>query len=106
MINEVMESSKYDDIRDKCKNQHEMCSFWSMVGECEKNPSKFKPAVNLFGVIFQVGQSNNLMHLVYTTTQGYMKVNCAPACMSCGALDFNKRCPVDNHAKNAFEVRI
>lgn len=46
------------------------------------------------------------MHLVYTTTQGYMKVNCAPACMSCDALDFSKRCPVDNHAKNAFEVRI
>ena len=43
MINEVMESSKYDGVRDKCKNQHEMCSFWSMVGECEKNPSKFDP---------------------------------------------------------------
>ena len=35
--------------------------------------------------------------------KGYMRINCAPACMSCDELDFNKRCPVDENAKNAFE---
>ncbi len=32
-----------------------------------------------------------------------MKINCAPACASCEQLDFNRRCPIDRNAKNAFE---
>jgi len=72
MINVVMRDSSYSEVRDRCKNQDEMCSFWAMIGECDKNPS-------------------------------YMKINCAPACLSCDSLDFNKRCPFDQNMKNAFE---
>lgn len=74
MINEVMEKPQFEGVRDRCKNQHEMCSFWSQIGECAKNPR-------------------------------YMRINCAPACMSCHELDFNKRCAMDSNVKNAFEVR-
>lgn len=72
MINVVMGDSSYSEVRDRCRNQHELCSFWAMIGECDNNPS-------------------------------YMKTNCAPSCLSCDSLDFNKRCPVDESMKNAFE---
>jgi prolyl 4-hydroxylase len=26
-----------DSVKDKCKNRHELCSFWAVLGECEKN---------------------------------------------------------------------
>eukprot|EP00339_Tiarina_fusa_P009549 CAMPEP_0117006418 /NCGR_PEP_ID=MMETSP0472-20121206/6654_1 /TAXON_ID=693140 ORGANISM="Tiarina fusus, Strain LIS" /NCGR_SAMPLE_ID=MMETSP0472 /ASSEMBLY_ACC=CAM_ASM_000603 /LENGTH=452 /DNA_ID=CAMNT_0004707879 /DNA_START=465 /DNA_END=1823 /DNA_ORIENTATION=- len=29
-------------IRDNCKNQNELCSFWAIIGECEKNKSFMK----------------------------------------------------------------
>lgn len=36
--NEVMVDEKYKKIRSICKNKHESCTFWSILGECEKNP--------------------------------------------------------------------
>jgi hypothetical protein len=33
---EVMEKPQFAGVRDRCKNQHELCSFWSMLGECAK----------------------------------------------------------------------
>ena len=36
--NEVMVDDKYKKIRSICKNKHESCTFWSILGECEKNP--------------------------------------------------------------------
>ena len=36
MNNVVNMEAKYDDVRDGCKNQHESCAFWAVLGECEK----------------------------------------------------------------------
>jgi hypothetical protein len=36
MYNVVELEEKYDGIRDGCKNQHEQCAFWAVIGECEK----------------------------------------------------------------------
>ena len=52
MNDRVMVEEKYEKVRDICKNNHESCTFWSVIGECENNPA-------------------------------YMKVQCAPACLSC-----------------------
>ena len=73
MINEVMVQPKYASVKEDCKNKHELCSFWAMHGECDKNP-------------------------------GYMKTNCAPACLSCEQLNFNLRCPTDPTLQNALGV--
>lgn len=49
----VLAEQKYDDVRDRCVNKHELCTFWAaLTDECAKNP-------------------------------GYMLVDCAAACMSC-----------------------
>ena len=42
MINEVMVDPSYKSIRESCVNKHELCSFWSMLGECDKNPAFMK----------------------------------------------------------------
>ncbi|KAL7548620.1 hypothetical protein ACHAWF_011893 [Thalassiosira exigua] len=42
MANVVLKDPSYENVRDSCKNQHELCSFWSMIGECERNPSYMK----------------------------------------------------------------
>lgn len=42
MNNVVNVEEKYDDVRKGCKNQHESCAFWAVLGECEKNPSYMK----------------------------------------------------------------
>ncbi|KAL3811477.1 hypothetical protein ACHAXA_010729 [Cyclostephanos tholiformis] len=34
---EVLSRSEYEHVRDKCKNGHELCAFWTSVGECESN---------------------------------------------------------------------
>jgi len=34
---EVLSRPEYERVRGKCKNQHELCAFWSSVGECESN---------------------------------------------------------------------
>ena len=36
MYNVVELDEKYDGIREGCKNQHEQCAFWGVIGECEK----------------------------------------------------------------------
>ncbi|CAB9498731.1 Prolyl 4-hydroxylase subunit alpha-1 [Seminavis robusta] len=42
MVNEVNIEPEYDAVRDICKNKHESCAFWAMLGECEKNPNYMK----------------------------------------------------------------
>ena len=42
MANVVMADPSYESVRDKCLNQHELCSFWSFIGECENNPAYMK----------------------------------------------------------------
>ena len=42
MANVVMVEKSYKSVRDRCKNEHELCSFWAMLGECDKNPSYMK----------------------------------------------------------------
>lgn len=39
MKEKVMVDSKYEKVRDICVNKHASCAFWSVVGECEKNPA-------------------------------------------------------------------
>ncbi|KAL9187261.1 hypothetical protein ACHAXT_001364 [Thalassiosira profunda] len=39
MADEVMVDPKYASVRGKCKNKHELCSYWAMLGECTNNPS-------------------------------------------------------------------
>lgn len=34
----VWTQEKFDRVRHKCKNQHEDCTFWAALGECEANP--------------------------------------------------------------------
>jgi hypothetical protein len=38
MQNEVMVNSTYEIVRPMCKNKHQSCAFWSVLGECENNP--------------------------------------------------------------------
>jgi len=34
---EVLSRSEYEHVRGACKNGHELCAFWTSVGECETN---------------------------------------------------------------------
>ena len=35
----VMIEPQYEKVRNICVNKHSSCAFWSVVGECEKNPA-------------------------------------------------------------------
>jgi hypothetical protein len=37
--NKVMVDEKYEKVRSICKNNHQNCAFWSVLGECENNPA-------------------------------------------------------------------
>jgi prolyl 4-hydroxylase len=39
MTETVMVDEKYRNVKDTCKNQHERCAYWAMLGECNKNPA-------------------------------------------------------------------
>lgn len=34
---EVLTRSEFEHVRGRCKNEHELCAFWTSVGECESN---------------------------------------------------------------------
>jgi isopentenyldiphosphate isomerase len=34
---EIMSRSEYEHVRESCRNEHELCAFWTSVGECESN---------------------------------------------------------------------
>ncbi|KAL7536918.1 hypothetical protein ACHAWF_007136 [Thalassiosira exigua] len=36
---EVLSRSEFEHVRGRCKNDHELCAFWTSVGECETNRS-------------------------------------------------------------------
>jgi hypothetical protein len=38
MQTEVRMNSTYEKVRPMCKNNHQSCAFWSVLGECENNP--------------------------------------------------------------------
>lgn len=42
MANVVMLDPSYSSVRDKCRNKHELCSYWAMLGECSANPGYMK----------------------------------------------------------------
>jgi ShK domain-like len=33
-----LEDDKYKEVREGCQNRKELCAFWAVIGECEKNP--------------------------------------------------------------------
>eukprot|EP00549_Striatella_unipunctata_P007896 CAMPEP_0118724462 /NCGR_PEP_ID=MMETSP0800-20121206/32590_1 /TAXON_ID=210618 ORGANISM="Striatella unipunctata, Strain CCMP2910" /NCGR_SAMPLE_ID=MMETSP0800 /ASSEMBLY_ACC=CAM_ASM_000638 /LENGTH=470 /DNA_ID=CAMNT_0006633037 /DNA_START=34 /DNA_END=1446 /DNA_ORIENTATION=- len=37
--NVVWKDDKFISVREECKNRHELCAFWAVLGECEKNPN-------------------------------------------------------------------
>eukprot|EP00980_Cylindrotheca_fusiformis_P013383 scaffold3410_cov141-Cylindrotheca_fusiformis.AAC.26 len=39
MTNKVMVEDSYEKTRSLCENKHKDCTFWSVLGECEKNPA-------------------------------------------------------------------
>jgi len=36
-VDEVLSRPEYAHVRNKCKNNHDLCAFWTSVGECETN---------------------------------------------------------------------
>lgn len=42
MANVVMTDPAYAPVKNTCKNRHELCSYWSMIGECDRNPAYMK----------------------------------------------------------------
>jgi prolyl 4-hydroxylase len=40
--NVILVDEKYKNVRDTCKNKHEMCTYWSLLGECDKNEAYMK----------------------------------------------------------------
>ena len=39
-MTQVVQDPKLVDL--ECLNQHELCTFWAVLGECEKNPAFMK----------------------------------------------------------------
>jgi len=38
MREEVFTDPKFSVVKDNCQNRNELCTFWALIGECEKNP--------------------------------------------------------------------
>jgi hypothetical protein len=38
MENTVKADYSFEKVRSICKNKHKLCTFWSVLGECENNP--------------------------------------------------------------------
>jgi hypothetical protein len=41
-VNMISKDPQYKKLMELCKNNHESCAFWSVLGECEKNPGYMK----------------------------------------------------------------
>jgi hypothetical protein len=42
VANVVAKDDKLNPLLELCKNNHESCAFWAVIGECEKNPGYMK----------------------------------------------------------------
>jgi hypothetical protein len=42
MTDVVAAEDRYSRVRDLCRNEHESCAFWALLGECDKNPGYMK----------------------------------------------------------------
>jgi hypothetical protein len=124
----VMVDDKYEKVRDVCVNKHASCTFWAVLGECEKNPGYVRKATCAKNVLFDTRWTWNktctaqasspggkisrhadlllslyLFYVLPTTYSRYMQVNCAPVCAACEQLHFDTRCPMDPDAVDALQ---
>ena len=68
----VLQEARYESVRQSCQNYQAECTYWALIGECDKNPEYMR------------------------------EIECPLACFSCEELDERARCPIDRNAKNAW----
>ena len=52
MLNDVFNNETAKSYRYDCKLRNELCTFWSSIGECEKNPAYSKFIISRFVCLF------------------------------------------------------
>ena len=65
----------------RCKNHHEHCTIRAMKGDCED----------------KIDEASGKNH------RPWMLENCAPACLACDMLLYERRCPYDPNSPKAWE---
>jgi hypothetical protein len=51
----VVEETVGDDVLEICKNQHEHCAYWALIGECTENPKCESCLLSFENVVLGIG---------------------------------------------------
>lgn len=100
---EVQTDDLYFPVRgNKCRNQHELCTLWAVLGRCHHHQSGHRPPSGR-----STAAQWNLTQLTPgggddTTPTVPMNTSCAPVCFSCHQLHPNSRCPIDYNQPHAW----